>query len=368
MSITATAAVLRAAGGPLTVEEAVVEDPKPDEVRVRIVGSGICHTDLGVVATATPGQLPIILGHEGAGVVEEVGDDVTGLAPGDHVVLSYAYCGACDNCLRGLPMHCQSFMTLNFGGSRPDGTTAYRAANEQLHGHFFGQSSWSQYVITSPRNIVKVDASLPLEILGPLGCGIQTGAGAVLNTLDPQPGSSVAVFAAGSVGLAAVMAAKVAGCTVIVAVDPQPGRRTLALELGATHVVDPTRQDVVREIREITRGGAQFSVDCLGLASVVRQALECLASPGVCASVGFQGVENEITLNQGHLLFGRTLKGVIEGDADPHTFVPHMLDLFQTGKLPFDRLIRTYPITKINDAIEAAHHGQVVKAVVTFDD
>ncbi|MFD8000398.1 NAD(P)-dependent alcohol dehydrogenase [Streptomyces mirabilis] len=368
MAITTTAAVLRAPGGLLSVEEAVVEDPRPDEVLVRIVGSGICHTDLGVVATASPEQLPLILGHEGSGVVAAVGSEVTGLAPGDHVVLSYAYCGECDNCRSGVQMHCRSFMALNFGGARADGTTAYRSSDGEIHGHFFGQSSWSQYVVTSPRNIVKVDPSLPLELLGPLGCGIQTGAGAVLNTLDPQPGSSIVVFAAGSVGLAAVMAAKAAGCASIIVVDPQPGRRELALELGATHVLDPTRQEVVKEINEITQGGAQFSVDCLGLPSVVRQALECLASPGVCASVGFQGADNEMAFNQGHLLFGRSLVGVIEGDADPHTFIPRMLDLFQAGQLPFDRFVQTFPIAKINDAIEAAHQGQVVKAVVTFGD
>jgi aryl-alcohol dehydrogenase len=365
MAITATAAVLRAPGGPLSVEEVTVEQPRPDEVLVRIVGSGICHTDLGVVATADPEQLPLILGHEGSGVIEMVGDRVTDLASGDHVVLSFAYCGECTNCKSGLQRHCWSFMALNFGGGRADGTTAYRAGDEGLHGHFFGQSSWSQYVITSPRNVVKVGPSLPLELLGPLGCGIQTGAGAVLNTLNPQPGSSLAVFAAGSVGLAA---AKAAGCADIIAVDLNPDRRALALELGATHALDPAAQDVVEEIKKITKGGAQYSVDCLGLQAVVRQALECLASPGVCASVGFQGVDNEITFNQGHLLFGRTLIGVIEGDADPHVFIPHMLDLYRAGRFPFDRLVKAYPIAKINDAIDAAHHGHVVKAVVTFGD
>ncbi|MFJ9380742.1 NAD(P)-dependent alcohol dehydrogenase [Streptomyces sp. NPDC101455] len=368
MAITATAAVLRAKGGPLSVEDTVVEDPRPDEVRVRLVGSGVCHTDLGVVATAVPEQLPIILGHEGSGVVESIGGDVTGLAPGDHVVLSYAYCGECDNCRCGVQMHCRSFMGLNFGGARADGSTAYRAGGDEVHGHFFGQSSWSQYVVTSPRNVVKVDPSLPLEILGPLGCGIQTGAGAVLNTLDPRAGSSLAVFATGSVGLSAVMAAKVAGCGPVIAVDPDPRRRALALELGATHALDPSGEGVVEEINDITKGGADYSVDCLGLPSVVRRALECLASPGVCASVGFQGVDNDISFNQGHLLFGRTLVGVIEGDADPHAFIPRLLDLFQAGRLPFDRLIQTFPIVKINDAVEAAQQGQVVKAVVTFGD
>lgn len=365
MSVTTTAAVLRAAGGPLSVEHITVEDPRPDEIVVRIVGSGVCHTDLGAIATAEAGQLPIILGHEGAGVVERTGEAVTELRPGDHVVLSYAYCGECGNCRRGLRVHCADFMALNFGGTRADGTTAYHA-DGPVNGHFFGQSSWAGHVITTERNAVKVPDEVPLELLGPLGCGVQTGAGTVLNTLAPEPGSSLVVFAAGSVGLSAVMAAAVAGCGSIIAVDPQPGRRKLALALGATHALDPGSGAAVKEILEITGGGADYSLDCIAFPEPARQALECLASPGVCASVGFQGASNEITINQGHLLFGRSLVGVIEGDANPHEFIPRLIDLYQQGRFPFDRLIRTYPVDKINDAIHDAHSGEVTKAVVTF--
>lgn len=367
MMTTSIAAVLRTAGGPLSIEQVTVEKPRAEEVMVRIVGSGVCHTDLGLIATAEATQLPLILGHEGSGIVEEVGSAVTGLVPGDHVVLSYAYCGGCDNCRRGIYVHCRNFVALNFGGARGDGSTAYSQQDQPVHGHFFGQSSWSSRVITTPRNVVTVDTDLPLEILGPLGCGIQTGAGAVLNTLRPDPGTSIAVFAAGSVGLSAIMAAKVAGCDPIIAVDPQPSRRQLALDLGASHAIDPSAQDPVAAVAELTAGGANFSVDCIGFPQVTRQALECLSSPGVCASVGFQGGDNDITINQGHLLFGRTLIGVIEGDANPHEFIPRMLQLFQDGKFPFDRLVQVFPVAKINDAIQAAHHGQVTKAVVTFE-
>ncbi|MFF7777102.1 NAD(P)-dependent alcohol dehydrogenase [Streptomyces tanashiensis] len=361
-----TAAVLRSTAAPLSIETIEVEAPRDDEVLVKVTASGICHTDLGVIATAEEGQLPIILGHEGSGVVEQVGAAVTDVAVGDHVVLSYAYCGVCTNCKSGTLVHCRDFMALNFGGARADGTTAYRAVGEPIHGHFFGQSSWSGRLITTPRNIVKVDPGLPLELLGPLGCGIQTGAGAVLNTLNPAPGSSLVVFAAGSVGLSAIMAAKVAGCSIIIAVDPQQSRRDLALELGATHAIDPTQENPVEAITGITDGGADYSVDCIGFPAVVRQALECLASPGVCATVGFQGGENEITINQGHLLFGRSLVGVIEGDVDPHEFIPRMISLFQEGKFPIDRLMQVFPLAEINEAIDAAHHGKVTKAVVRF--
>lgn len=360
------AAVLRERGAALTIEDIDVADPRPDEVAVRLVGSGVCHTDLGVIATAEPGQLPLILGHEGSGVIEAVGSEVEGLRPGDRVVLSYAYCGACDNCRRGILVHCRQFLALNFGGGRADGSTAYSSDGQPVHGHFFGQSSWAGHVVTSPRNVVKVDVDLPLELLGPLGCGVQTGAGAVLNSLRPESGSSIAVFAAGSVGLSAVMAAGAADCAIVIAVDPQESRRKLATELGATHVLDPNAEDVVESVRDITGGGAAYSVDCIGFPPVVRQALECLASPGVCATVGFQGPENDITINQGHLLFGRSLVGVIEGDANPHEFIPRLLQLNQDGLFPFERLMQRFPVAQVNEAIEAAHHGAVTKAVLTF--
>ena len=360
-----TAAVLRETGKPLSLETLDLEAPRPGEVVVRLVSSGVCHTDMGVIATAAPEQLPVVLGHEGAGVVEAVGEGVTGLVPGDHVVLSYNHCGACDHCRGGITAHCRSFVPLNLTGARLDGSSPLSAAGQNVFGHFFGQSSFSQYVIATQRNAVKIDPGTPLEMLGPLGCGVQTGAGAVLNSLNPQPGSSIAVFAAGSVGLSAVLAAVVA-CTTIIAVDPQPDRLALAQRLGATHVVNPAEEEPVEAIRGITGTGAQYSVDAIALPAVVRQALECLQSPGVCASVGFQGMSNQVTIDQGHLLFGRSLIGVIEGDAVPHRFIPHLLGLHRDGRFPFDELITTFPFERINEAIDAAHHGKVVKAVLTF--
>ncbi|WP_033294687.1 NAD(P)-dependent alcohol dehydrogenase [Amycolatopsis jejuensis] len=362
-----TAAVLRTAGAPLSLEEVDVEDPRAGEVQVRLVSSGVCHTDLGVIATAAAEQLPVVLGHEGAGVVEAVGDGVAGVETGDHVVLTYNFCGGCDNCRAGVMVHCRDFVPLNLTGARLDGSSPFSSGGGNVFGHFFGQSSFARNVIATEQNVVKVDPALPLELLGPLGCGVQTGAGAVLNTLNPEPGSGIAVFAAGSVGLSAIMAAAAAGCATIIAVDPQPQRLDLARKLGATHVIDPGETDPVAAIREITGTGARYSVDCLGLSSTVRQALECLQSPGTCVSVGFQGMTNELTIDQGHLLFGRTLIGVIEGDSVPAQFLPRMIELYQAGSFPFDKLISTFPFEQINEAVEAAHHGKVVKAVLTFE-
>ena len=363
-----TAAVLHHHTEPLDLRTVAIAGVRPDEVQIRMVGAGICHTDLGVIATKTDEETPIVLGHEGSGIVEAVGAAVTAVAPGDHVVLSYNHCGQCDNCGTGLPMHCRHFSALNLTGLRLDGTSPLTTSDGPLRGHFFGQSSWATHAVANERNVVKVDPSLPLELLGPLGCGIQTGAGAVLNTLRPRPGSSFVVFGVGSVGLAAILGAKVAECATIVAVDIQQSRLDLALSLGATHAINSAEDDVVAAVCDLTNGyGAQYSVDCVGLPAVVRSALECLQSPGVCASVGFQGVPNEITIDQGQLLFGRSLVGVIEGDARASEFVPHMIELYRQGRFPFTRFIQTFPFEEINEALAAVHRGDVTKAVLTFE-
>lgn len=364
---TVTAAVLHRSDEPLILEEVTVTEVRSDEVLVRIVGAGICHTDLGVVATKASEESAIVLGHEGSGVVESVGAAVNAVQPGDHVVLSYNWCGQCDHCRGRRPMHCRHFAELNLTGLRLDGTSPLTTTQAPVRGHFFGQSSWATHAVANERNVVKVDPALPLELLGPLGCSIQTGAGAVLNTLRPSVGSSIVIFGAGSVGLAAVLGARVSGCEAIVAVDVQQSRLDHALALGATHALNSAHDDVTAAVRDITGGrGAQYSVDCIGLPAVVRSALECLQSPGVCASVGFQGVPNEITIDQGHLLFGRSLVGVIEGDAIATEFIPHMLELYQQGRFPFTRIVDTFPFAQINEAIDAVHHGKVIKAVLTF--
>ena len=258
----ALAAVLREPDKALSLEKVDVGPLRPDEVLVRLVGSGICHTDLGVIAAPGEGQTPIVLGHEGSGVVERVGSAVDTLARGDHVVMSYDACWQCDNCSRGLPMHCREFIALNLIGGRADGTSALSAEGAPIHGHFFGQSAWATYAVASSRNCVRVETDLPLEILAPLGCGIQTGAGVVLKTLRPAPGSSIAIFGVGSVGLAALLTAVASECSQIIAVDLADSRLSFARELGATHTINASETNVAQAIREITGGlGTQYSVD-----------------------------------------------------------------------------------------------------------
>src|SRR5438309_488089 len=258
------AAVVKAKGEPFKIEQVQLDEPRADEVLVKVVGTGVCHTDLICRDQWYPVPLPAVLGHEGSGVVEAVGSAVTKVQPGDHVVLSFVSCGECVACKEGAPAYCGGLYDLNFSGLRPDKTTALSSGGSPVHGHFFGQSSFATYALAYERNVVKVDRTAPLELLGPLGCGIQTGAGAVLNSLHPDAGSSIVVFGVGSVGLAAVMAAHVAGCTTIVAVDLKPSRLEAAKRVGATHVIDPSstargsggvpqNDSVVEAIQDITR-------------------------------------------------------------------------------------------------------------------
>ncbi|MGQ4601257.1 zinc-binding dehydrogenase [Nocardia sp. R6R-6] len=357
-------ALLHDNGGPLTLEDVESAALEPDEILVRIAGVGICHTDLTAINGTVPLPLPAVVGHEGAGVVKAVGTDVTTLSAGDHVVLSFDSCRQCAACTSGHPAYCELFAALNYFGTRLDGTTTMRSAGADVHGSWFGQSSFGTHAIASVRNAVKVDTDLPLELLGPLGCGVLTGAGTVLNVHRPRAGQSIGIWGIGTVGLSAVMAAKTAGCDPIIAIDPNPDRLELAKELGATHTKNPTEtKDLVWDIVELT-GGLDFSVEAVGAGPVVRQALESLRSPGACATLGLKALENDVTIDQGHLLIGRTLTGVIEGDADPHVFIPKLIELWRAGRFPFEKLIRTYPLEKINDAIEEFRSGQVVKPVL----
>ncbi len=364
---TAHAAVLREEGQPLSLEEVELAELADDEVLVRIAGVGVCHTDISAAEGVVPLPLPAVLGHEGAGVVIAVGPQVRSLDVGDHVVLSYDFCGECRNCTTKTPAYCELFAPLNYFGERLDGTVTLQAGEEDIHGNWFGQSSFASLAIANERNAVRVPKDLPLPLLGPLGCGLQTGAGSVMNVLRPGEGDSLAVFGLGAVGLAAVMAGKAVNCGEIIAVDINPARLEVARELGATHCIDPTQtSDLVWDVMNLVPNGVDCSFDAVGSNQVIRQALEILRSPGHCVTVGFRGLQHDITIDQGHLLLGRRLTGVIEGDADPRAFLPVLIDLYRAGKFPFDRLIETFSLARINDAIAASTSGAVIKPVITF--
>lgn len=362
----ARAAIVYAKGQPFTIEEVELDTPRDNEVQVRIVGAGICHTDLIVRDQYYPVPLPAVLGHEGCGVVEQVGARVTKVQPGDHVVLTYLSCGACMNCQRGRPVYCLNLFPLNFGGARADGSATLHCRGNVIHGAFFGQSSFGTYALATERNVVKVRKDVPLEILGPLGCGVQTGAGAVMNALRPEVGSSLVVFGSGSVGLSAIMAARVIGCTVIIAVDVKPARLALARELGATHTVNVGETDAIEEIRRITGGGAMYSLELTGSPQVLRQAVDVLIPTGVCGVIGAPPMGTEVSLDINTILLGRTVRGIIEGDSVPDIFIPQLIDLYSQGRFPFDRLLTSYPFDQINQAAADSEHGETIKPILQF--
>ncbi|MFG3321266.1 NAD(P)-dependent alcohol dehydrogenase [Streptomyces sp. NPDC048171] len=356
------AAVLRSYEKPFAVEEVTLDEaPAADEVLVRIAGCGLCRTDLAVRHSAGRSPLPAVLGHEGAGVVVETGDAVTGLHPGDHVVLSFDSCGHCRNCLRAAPAYCDSFATLNLHGGRPGNAGRFTdTAGAVLAPRWFGQSSFAEYAAVPARNAVRVDPALPLHLLGPLGCGFLTGAGAVLNSFAAGPGDTLVVLGAGAVGLAAVMAATAAGA-VTVAVDRHPERLALAERLHAIPL-PAASAGLSERIRRLTGGGAHYALDTTASAELINGTLHALRPTGRLGLVA--RLHTTLPLEPGTLDRGRRISHICEGDAVPALLIPRLTALWQAGLFPFDQLIRTYPLADINEAEQDCDAGRVVKPVL----
>jgi len=364
-----TAAVLNAPGTPLVIEPLEIEAPRDREIRVRLVATGVCHTDISVMGRPFPVDQPIVLGHEGAGVVESVGSAVSKVKVGDRVVLSYNFCGTCASCQRHAPSYCQYFFGSNFLGQRRDGSTALSRDGQPVRHNFFGQSSFATHCLCTEQNVVKVPDSVPhelFELLGPLGCGIQTGAGAIINVLKPQMGESVVVFGTGAVGMAGLMAARAIGAATIVAVDRVADRLALAAELGATHtVLADGDTDVVARIRDITGGGADCSLDTTAVSTVLRQALDCLGPLGRCGFVGGAPVGTQLEVDvRDVMLNGKTLRGIVEGDANADAFIPDLIRMQAQGRFPFEKLMKIYPFESIHQAIADSCAGLTVKPVL----
>jgi aryl-alcohol dehydrogenase len=360
-----TAAVVESAGAPFQLSAMELGGVQPEEVRVRMTASGICHTDLLIRDGSFPTPMPVVLGHEGAGVVEEVGAAVTRVSVGERIALSFASCGGCPTCVTGRPFYCADFFGRNFLAARADGSTALSRGGEPVHSHFFGQSSFATGAVVHECSVVPIADDIPFEVVAPFGCGVQTGAGSVINALRPQAGSSIAVFGAGGVGLSAVMGAVICGCEPIIAVDVRPGRLALARELGATHTVNAAEEDPVAAIRDLTGGGVDASLEASGVPGVLRQAVDVLAADSICGLIGAPplGTEEAIDVN-GLLSTGRIVRGLVEGHSVPQTFIPKLIDLWRAGRLPVDRLVRAYDFDQINEAADAALAGDVVKPVL----
>jgi aryl-alcohol dehydrogenase len=366
-----TAAIVRSAGAPFVIEALELDEPQPHEVLVRIAGTGLCHTDLVAQAGAFPLSLPAVLGHEGAGVVEQVGSEVRRFKPGDRVAMSFLSCGHCASCADHAPAYCHRMPMLNYAGVRTDGSRSLREVSsaQAVSGSFFGQSSFASHALASERNLVLVPEAVPLEIAGILGCGVQTGAGAVMRSMACRPGSSLVVLGGGAVGLSAVMAAVVQGCRQIIVVEPHAARRSLALSLGATQVIDPKGvDDLAQAVRALLSDGANYVFDTTGLPVVVNAAVAMLAPRGTFGYVGVPPFDAMAMPLPGTLLGnmqgGFTFRGIIEGDSDPEVFIPELMALYLAGQFPFDKLVTRYPLADINRAVRDQHEGLCVKPVL----
>lgn len=369
MTTQAQAAICRGHDHPFTIEPVELAELRPDELLVRVVACGICHTDLAVRDAQLPVPLPAVLGHEGAGIVEAVGSAVTAARPGDRVVMSFNSCGECPSCAIDAPTYCYNFFPHNWSGTRADGTPSMTLGGAPMNANFFGQSSFATHAIAHQRNVVKVPDSardVPLERLAPIGCGLMTGAGAVLRSMKVRAGLPIAVFGTGTVGIAAVMAARIAGAEPIIAVDVNDERLALARELGATHALN-AKDDPAARIRELCPAGLGYAFDTTGINAVIEQAWSLLAPKGVCGIVGASDPADNLTFNEASFMAGgRTVMGILGGDSDVGPFLCELIEHHLAGRFPFERLIETFPFERINEAIEAGESGRVVKPVLVM--
>jgi aryl-alcohol dehydrogenase len=355
---------------PFVIEKLTIVEPASNEILVKIVSSGICHTDLVAKAGVFPIELPAVFGHEGAGIVEKIGKDVTKVKVGDHVALSFNFCGECSTCKSEAPAYCHSFGVLNFAGFRPVGSSLFNQMNKPVSGNFFGQSSFASYSLAVENNVVKVPENIPFEFISPLGCGIQTGFGAVTRSLNCTENSSIIVIGGGTVGLAAVMAAKIVGCKNIILIEPHLARRTLAMEIGATATIDPINADLTTEISKVAPNGVEFALDTSGVETVIESVFNHLTPKAV---YGFVGVPQKLDQKLPGTIMqlvpaGITIKGIIEGDSEPDKSIPELIAHFQNGNLPLEKLVKCYPLENINEAIQAQHQGECVKAVLLINN
>ncbi|MEV2225562.1 NAD(P)-dependent alcohol dehydrogenase [Nocardia vinacea] len=358
-----TAAVSHGPTSLFDLEDVTIAEPLPDELRVRMVATGICHTDLTLKSISAE-NAPAVFGHEGAGIVDAVGSAVTDVKVGDHVVLGFSSCGACGACSDGQKAYCHQFGALNVAGRRPDGSAVLSQDGSPVWSSFFGQSSFATHAVINRRSAVVVDSDVDLTACAPMGCGFLTGAGAVVNVLRPNSDSTFAVFGTGGVGMAAIMAAAALEVRTIIAVDLSAERREVALQVGATHAIDGASEALRDEIRELTRGGVTHGLDTTAVPSVIRTAALALGSRGQLAVVGVGLPDVAIDISD-LISNGKSIRGSIEGDSDPAQLIPLLLRWQREGKFPVDKVITTYPFAQINEAVASAT-GPVVKAVLKF--
>ncbi|MDM5196612.1 NAD(P)-dependent alcohol dehydrogenase [Fictibacillus enclensis] len=364
-----TAAVVNGINEEYQLEELTLGQLYPDEVVVKMVASGICHSDEALRMGDAAHPIPAVFGHEGAGIIEKVGDAVKNFNVGDQVVMAYNYCGTCAGCRTGHPSSCEEWTTLNFTGARPDGSYIFFKADGTPVSNFFTQSSFTTYTITNKNNLIKVDPEADLRLVAPLGCGLLTGFGTVLNGLKPKTSSSFAVFGTGAVGLGALMAAKIEGASIIIAVDIHDSRLETARELGATHTINSRTENLEERIAEITEGlGVNYSVETTGISAVMKSSIDVLGIGGVSAPVAVTPNSLEFNTFMDLVLANRKLVGVLMGDAVPQLAVPQLIQYHKEGKFPFDKLVKLYKFNEINQAAADSNSGKTIKPILIIDE
>ncbi|MEG4497125.1 S-(hydroxymethyl)glutathione dehydrogenase/class III alcohol dehydrogenase [Microcoleus sp. F10-C6] len=365
------AAVARSAGKPLSIETVDLDGPRAGEVLVEIKATGVCHTDAYTLSGADPeGLFPAILGHEGAGIVAEVGPGVTSVKVGDRVIPLYIpECRNCEYCLSQKTNLCQAIRVTQGQGVMPDGTSRFSLNGKKLY-HYMGTSTFANYTVLPEIAVAKIREDAPFDKVCLIGCGVTTGIGAVINTAKVEPGSNVVVFGLGGVGLNVIQAARMVGANMIVGVDLNPEKREMAEKFGMTHFVNPreVEGDLVPYLVDLTKGGADYSFECIGNINVMRQALECCHKGwGVSVIVGVAGAGQEISTRPFQLVTGRVWKGTAFGGAKGRTDVPKIVDWYMDGKIDIDSLVtQVMPIDKINEAFDLMHKGEVIRTVLTF--
>ena len=363
------AAVVNEAGTEYQIETLQLAEMQADEVLVRMVASGMCMSDETLRKGGMGTTFPMVPGHEGAGIIEKVGPNVKSFQPGDHVVMSYAYCGHCPSCRTGSPAICDDWSKLNFWGIREDGSHTFYKEDGTPVGNFYGHSSFVTHSLTHESNLTKVDKDLDLRLIGPLGCGFLTGSGTVINGLKPEVGSSIAVFGTGAVGLAAMMAAKIEGCSTIIAVDIHDNRLEIAKSLGATHVVNSKNEDAIEKINEYTNGlGVNSAVDTTGVGPVMKTALTAVAKGGTLATIAVSQGSFEVMPTYDLIMSNKSLKGVIMGDGVPQLSIPQLANFYREGRFAFDKLVKYYSFDEINQASKDSVSGAVIKPILIMDE
>ena len=361
------AAVLYEANTPLKVEDVTLDEPQQNEILVKIVASGVCHSDLHFMKGDMPQPVPFVPGHEGAGIVEKVGPGVTTVQPGDHVVLNIAFsCGECPRCCEGRPTLCVENLPIQMMATLPGGGTRLHKGDQTLY-HLFGLACFAENVIVHERSAIKIREDAPLEVVCILGCGVSTGIGAAINTADVSPGESIAIFGCGGVGLSAIMGAKLAGAGKIIAIDTVDSKLDKAKELGADYMVNASQDEPQGKVAEITGGGADYAIECIGNVNVMVQALGSVRTGGICVVAGMAPLADTLSVAPFHFLLGKTITGSTQGDVVPQIDIPRYIDLFMAGKLPIDKLItKNYTLDQINEAFEALIKGEAIKSVIKF--